>query len=167
GPLYRHYADPAYTLVDGDDDGQPVAGQSPLPGGRPVYLTGRWSFDLGGVVQLPGAVSAAAQLNGRQGVPLAYFRTVARDQAGPVNVRAAELVDAFRSDDVVSLDARLDKQIDLGSDVVLGVSMEALNLLVAGQVLRRDSNLGGTRADFVDEVMAPRVPRVGVELQFR
>jgi hypothetical protein len=167
GPVYRRYADPTYSLLDGDYNGQPVAGQSPLPGGRPIYFSGRWSFDLGTVVQLPGAFSAAAQINGRQGVPLAYFQTVARDRAGPVDVRAADLVDAFRSDDVVTLDARIDKQIDLGSEVTLGMSLEALNLLAAGQVLRRESNLGVTRANFVDEVVTPRILRLGLKLQFR
>jgi hypothetical protein len=167
GPLYQRYADPTYALLDGNYAGQPVAGQSPVPGGRPVYLSGRWSFDLSGVVQLPGAFSAAAELTGRQGVPLPYYQTVARDRAGPVDVRAAELVDAFRSDNLVSLDARIDKQFDLGSDVALAVSLEALNLLAAGQVLRRETNLGVTRANFVDEVVAPRVLRLGLKLQFR
>ncbi|HXO43498.1 MAG TPA: hypothetical protein VN999_18765, partial [Thermoanaerobaculia bacterium] len=52
GPNYRHYADPTAALVDGDYSGQPVAGQSPLPGGRPLYLSSQWSFDLSAAVQL-------------------------------------------------------------------------------------------------------------------
>jgi hypothetical protein len=167
GPAYRRYADPTYSLVDGNYSGQPVAGQSPLPGGRPLYLSSRWSFDLSGAVQLPGALSAAAEINGRQGSPLAYYRSVARDRAGPVDLRVAKLVDAFRSDDVVSFDVRLDKEIDNGPDLAIAVSLEALNLLAAGQVLRRESNLGVGRANFVDEVVAPRILRLGLKLQFR
>jgi hypothetical protein len=167
GPDYRRYADPTVALVDGNYDGEPVAGQSPLPGGRPLYLASRWSFDLAGVVELPGAFSAAAELNGRQGYPLAYYRTVARASAGPVDVRASGRVDAFRSDDLASLDLRLDKQIDRRSDLGIAVSLEALNLVTSGQVLRRETNLGVGRANFVDEVVAPRLLRLGLKLDFR
>ena len=167
GPTYRRYADPSAALVDGNYDGQPVAGQSPLPGGRPVYLSSHWAFDLSAAVQLPGAVSAAVEINGRQGVPLAYYRTVARDLAGPVDLRLTDRVDAFRSDDLVTFDARLDKEIAAGSDLNLAVSLEGLNLLASGQVLRRETNLGVGRANFVDEVMTPRLLRLGLKLQFR
>jgi hypothetical protein len=139
----------------------------PLPGGRPIYLSSQWSFDLSAAVQLPGALSAAVAVNGRQGFPLAYFRTVARANAGPVDLRLTGRVDAFRSDDLVSCDARLDKVIATGSDVAVAVSLEGLNLLVAGQVLRRETNLGVGRADFIDEVIAPRLFRLGLKLQFR
>lgn len=167
GPAYRRYADPSAALLDGNYDGQPVAGQSPVPSGRPVYLSGHWAFDLSAAVRLPGAVSAAVEIDGRQGVPLTYYRTVARDLAGPIDLRLADRVDAFRSDDLVSFDARIDKEIAIGPDLSLAVSLEGLNLLASGQVLRRETNLGVGRADFVDEAMTPRLLRLGLKLQFR
>jgi len=167
GPNYRRFADPTAALVDGNYDGQPVAGQSPLPGGRPLYLSSQWSFDLSAAVQLPGAMSAAVAINGRQGFPLAYYRTVARDSAGPVDLRLTGLVDAFRSDDLVSCDVRLDKDVAASSDVAVYVSLEGLNLLTSGQVLRRETNLGVGRANFVDQVITPRLLRLGLKLQFR
>ena len=167
GPNYRRYADPTPALVDGDYSGQPVAGQSPLPGGRPLYLSSRWSFDLSAAVELPGALSAAVAINGRQGFPLAYYRTVARNNAGPVDLRVTGQVDAFRSDDLVSCDARLDKNIAAGSDVAVALSLEGLNLLTSGQVLRRETNLGVGRANYVDQVITPRLLRLGLKLQFR
>jgi hypothetical protein len=167
GPNYRRYADPTAALVDGNYSGQPVAGQSPLPGGRPLYLSSQWSFDLSAAVQLPGALSAAVAINGRQGNPLAYYRTVARNNAGPVDLRLTGRVDAFRSDHLVSCDARLDKDIAAGSDVAVALSLEGLNLLTSGQVLRRETNLGVGRANFVDQVITPRLLRLGLKLQFR
>jgi hypothetical protein len=167
GPRYLRYADPSPTLVDGSYQGQPVGGQSNLPGGRPLYLASRWSFDLGGAVQLPGALAAAIEINGRQGFPLAWYRTIGRDQAGPVDLRLVDRVDRFRSDDLVSLNARLDKEIAAGPDLAVAVSLEALNLLTSGQVLRRETNLGVGRANFVDEVVTPRLLRLGLKLQFR
>jgi hypothetical protein len=167
GPNYRHYADPTAALVDGNYSGQPVAGQLPLPGGRPLYLSSHWSFDLSAAVRLPGALSAAVAINGRQGYPLAYYRTVARDRAGPVDLLLTGRVDAFRSDDLVSCDARLDKEITASSDFAVAVSLEGLNLLTSGQVLRRETNLGVGRADFVDQVITPRLLRLGLKLQFR
>ncbi len=167
GPTYRHYADPSPALVDGNYDGQPVAGQSPLPGGRPAYLSSHWAFDLSAAVQLPAAFSAAVEISGRQGVPLAYYRTIGRDLSGPVDLRLTQRVDAFRSDDLVSFDARLDKEIAAGPDLTFALSLEGLNLLTSGQVLRRETNLGVGRANFVDEVLTPRLLRLGLKLQFR
>ncbi len=92
---------------------------------------------------------------------------MARDNAGPVDLRLTGRVDAFRSDDLVSCDARLDKEIAAGSDLAIAISLEGLNLLTAGQVLRRETNLGVGRANFVDQVIAPRLLRLGVKLQFR
>src|SRR6202521_4141793 len=167
GPNSRRYADPTAALVDGNYSGQPVAGQSPLPSGRPLYLSSHWSFDLSAAVQLPGALSAAVAINGRQGYPLAYYRTVARDNSGPIDLRLTGRVDAFRSDDLVSCDVRLDKEIAAGSDLAIAVSLEALNLLTSGQVLRRETNLGVGRANFADQVITPRLLRLGLKLQFR
>jgi hypothetical protein len=166
GPDYRRYADPTPTLLDGSYQGQPVAGSSDLPGGRPLYLAGRWSFAVGGTVQLPGALTAAVAVNGREGFPLAWYRTVGRDQAGPVDLRLVR-VDAFRSDHLVSLDARLDKAIGAARDLAVVVSVEALNLVTSGQVLQRETNLGVGRAGYVDEVVTPRLLRLGVKVQFR
>jgi hypothetical protein len=166
GPEYERYADPTPQLIDGSYDGQPVAGQL-VPGGRPLYLTSPWSFDLSSAVQLPGHLNATAVVNGRRGLPLAYYRTVARDSAGPVDLRLGERADAFRSDDVVSLSARLDRDLNLGADLGATVSLEALNLLATGQVLRRETNLGVGRANYVDEVVVPRLLRLALRLQFR
>jgi hypothetical protein len=169
GPAFTRFADPTYAnaLIDGSYTGQPVAGQSPLPGGRPLYFTSPWSFDLGGVLELPGACTAALQINGRDGLPLAYYRTVSRPIAGPIDLRLTGRVDDLRTSDLVTVDARLDKTISRGTDFAVTVSLEALNLLVDGQVLRRETDLGVTRADFVDEVEAPRLLRLGLRVEFR
>jgi hypothetical protein len=165
GPEYLHYADPTPSLIDGGYDGQPVAGQ-PLPGGRPLYLLSPWSFDLATTVDLPADVTASAVVNGRQGLPLAYFLTVSRNAAGPVDLRLGD-VDASRTDDLVSLGVRLAKDWSLKSDMGATLSLEALNLLASGQVLRRETNLGVSRAGYVDEAVAPRLLRLSLRLAFR
>ncbi len=165
GPEYLHYADPTPSLIDGAYGGQPVAGQ-PLPGGRPLYLLSPWSFDLAATVELPADMTASAVINGRQGMPLPYFLTVSRGAAGPIDLLLAN-VDASRTDDLVSLGARLAKDWSLRGDVGVTVSLEALNLLASGQVLSRETNLGVSRAGYVDEVVAPRLLRLNLRLAFR
>ena len=169
GPDYRLHADPSPLLADGTYDGQPVAAAAPMGagGGPPTYLDSRWTLYVSVAVQLPAGFSAAAALDGRQGFPLAYYRTVSRDAAGVATLRVSPYVDGLRSDDLASLDARLDKQIVWGDDLRFTVSLEALNLAASGQVLRRETDLGVSRANFVDEVVAPRLLRLGLRLQLR
>jgi hypothetical protein len=165
GPSYLQYADPTPSLIDGAYGGQPVAGQ-PLPGGRPIYLLSPWSCDLAATVELPADLTAAAVITGRQGLPLAYFITVPREAAGPVDLRLAD-VDASRTGDLATLGARLAKDWNAAGDLGVTLSLEALNLLGGGQVLRRETNLGVGRANYVDEVEAPRLLRLGLRLAFR
>jgi hypothetical protein len=166
GPDYRRYADPTPALVDGNYPGEPVGVPGATPGGLPLYVVPPWSFDLGGAVDLPWGLAAAAQLAGRAGLPLAWYRMVARDDAGPIDVRVGD-VDSYRTDALVSLDARLEKRLRALSDLDASLSLEALNLLNAGQVLRREADLGATRAGYVDQVVTPRLLRLGLRLRFR
>ncbi|HVT60277.1 MAG TPA: hypothetical protein VHR45_18035 [Thermoanaerobaculia bacterium] len=168
GRNYRRTYDPTFAQRNSDYLGQPVTGRAGLLDQSAIYLSSRWSFNLSGLVQLPAGWNAAAAVNGRQGFPLPYFRQAPRPNAGPVEVLLTDRLDSFRGGDLVSLDARLDKELELRrGDVGLSLSLEALNLLNAGTVLRRQTDLGVSRANFVDEVMAPRLFRLGLRIHWR
>ena len=119
------------------------------------------------LVQLSWGINAALQLDGRQGFPVPYFQQVGRDAAGPVDVQAVDRLDRFRYGSVFTADARLERETALRGELDLTLWIEGLNLLDAGTVLRREADLGVSRAGFVNEVLAPRTFRLGLKLAFR
>jgi hypothetical protein len=74
--------------------------------------------------------------------------------------------DALRTNDLLTLDARLEKGIWFG-DAGLTLSLEASNLLNAGTVLERELDLGTGRAALADETLASRVFRMQVRMSWR
>jgi Ca-activated chloride channel family protein len=167
GPNFTRFADPTPTLALGQSSGAPVVERAGSLLQEPIYLNSRWTAAGSALVMLPWALSASLELTGRQGFPVGYFQPVPRPAAGPVLVQASRRLDAVRYGDLVTLDARLDREIELTSELAFTVTFEALNLLDAGTVLRREANLAVTRAQFIDEVVAPRVLRLGLRVAFR
>src|SRR6185369_17800238 len=112
-----------------------------LFGAAGPYLSSRWAFHADGLAQLPAGFELAAAVNGRQGFPLPWFRQVARPNGGLTNVQLTDWIDASRSGSLVTLDARLDREVIL-RDLSLSVSLGVQNLLSAGTVLARELDLG-------------------------
>ncbi|MBV8199431.1 MAG: hypothetical protein JOZ15_02300, partial [Acidobacteria bacterium] len=167
GPDFTRFADPTPTLALGQSSGAPVVERAGSLLQEPIYLNSRWSAGASALVTLPWALNASAQATGRQGFPVGYFQPVARPAAGPVLVQASRRLDDVRYGNLFTLDAGLDREIAVSSELSLTVALEALNLLDAGTVLRREADLAVTRASFVDEVVAPRVLRLGLRVAFR
>ncbi len=168
GPEFRRFDDPTHTVGSGDNDGARLLRWTSEGGLAPtgVAVDSRWSFQLDGAIELPWRLDLAASLSGREGYPSPWLRRVARPVAGIAAVQLTEDPASLRTGDVVTLDARLAKQLELG-DLRLGVSLEAFNLLGADTVLRRELDLGVGRGGAVDEAVAPRVLRLGVRLAWR
>ncbi len=170
GSAFRRFDDPTNALGGDDDEGLPMA---PLAGTAswhphetPRFQAARWSFLAVGLVRLPRNFNLSAAVNGRQGDPLPYYRQVARERAGLARVQLTGRPDALRTDDLVTVDAGLEKEMYFG-DLGLTVSLEALNFLNEDTVLARDLDLGVGRGGFAGETLAPRTLRVGVRVSWR
>jgi hypothetical protein len=167
GASFRRFDDPTNTLGSGDDEGQPVAEiASGRPHEVPSFEASRWSFHALGFVELRDGLNLSAAVNGRQGQPLPYYRQVARERAGLVLVQLTGRPDALRTDDLLTLDARLAKEIQI-DDAALTLSLEAANLLNAGTVLARELDLGTGRAALADDALAARAFRFQVRVSWR
>ncbi len=167
GPAFRRFDDPTNTLGSGDDEGRPV---TEIASGRPHEIPGfqsaGWSFHALGFVVLRDGLNLSAAVNGRQGYPLPYYRQVARERAGLARVQLTGRPDALRTSDLLTLDARLEKEIAIG-DASFTLSLEAANLLNAGTVLKRELDLGTGRAALANETLASRVFRMQVRMGWR
>ena len=76
---------------------------------------------------------------------------------------ARELEDAF---DIIMLDARIDKNFDIGESSVT-VGIDVFNLLNEDYVLQRQRNVNAGTANQVREVLSPRVFRLGIKFHLR
>jgi hypothetical protein len=119
----------------------------------------RWGFNL------------AANLTGRQGYPIRYGRRIFRDTLADtpglgIVVPVTSDVDRFRYPDIHTLDLRVAKDFHF-SDLGLTLSADLFNALNQSYVLQRQGVLGGNRGDHVQEILSPRVFRLGARLSFR
>jgi hypothetical protein len=135
-------------------------------------LQSSWAFNVNGMYQLapnrPWGFNIAGNLYGRQGYPLAYWvQYVSRLDGLQRRADAVSSADQFRTDDVYTLDLRLEKEFAVSNAMGLTFSIDAFNVLNESTVLRRDLNLSGPRSDFIDETLAPRIYRLGVRLSWR
>ncbi len=151
-----------------------------------VFINSNWSYDLAGLYQVapakPWGFNLAANITGRQGYPVPYNVALdPGDAIGARNVLVVGDVERFRVDDIMMVNLRLEKEIDLG-DFGLTLSVDGFNVTNESYVLQRDSALAGqlvnletgavsavgsSSGDFVREVVNPRIFRVGARLNFR
>ncbi|MEA3276282.1 MAG: hypothetical protein U9Q81_13535, partial [Pseudomonadota bacterium] len=85
------------------------------------------------------------------------------------NTRFAALgrSDDFRTQDIYTLDLRLEKEFAATENVGLTFSIDAFNVFNENYVLRRSLRLNGPRPDYLNETLAPRIWRLGVRLTWR
>jgi hypothetical protein len=84
---------------------------------------------------------------------------------GNLQALAQPRVDEDRYENVWDLDLRLAKQVRLGrAGLTLGA--ELFNVFNSGVVLRRDGNARAESFDRIDEILSPRILRLGVRLTF-
>ena len=134
----------------------------------------RWSWNVNGMVRIapekPWAFNLAGNVFHRQGYPLPYFVEAAGSDGVDRELSVTDELDAFRLDDLQVVDLRLDKDVALGRDLALTLSLEGFNLLGEGTVLRRELDLlrrGPSGPDFVTATVSPRIYRIGMRLTWR
>ena len=171
GDEYRRFEDPNNTVSDGlgfSDSDEVFFEQS--GGNKSNVLTGgRWSFSLNGLYQVapdrPWGFNLGASVNGREGYISPPF-VQSRSAVGRRNIQLTSDLDAFRNDDVVVFDARIEKDFRVG-DWNLNLGIDGFNLLGEDYVLQRERNLLVGRANQINEALSPRVFRVGMTLRLR
>ena len=169
--------DPTDTIGGGIVDGTDVLqGSGTVSGAKGnVFINSNWSYSLTGLYQVaPDArwgFNLAASLTGREGYPIRYARRVNRapiaDTPG-VGIDVPIVADAneFRAPDIHLLDLRIEKEFRL-NDFGFTVGADLFNALNESYVLQRQSILGRRNSDHVQEVVSPRILRLGVRLSWR
>ncbi|HEX3555216.1 MAG TPA: carboxypeptidase regulatory-like domain-containing protein [Thermoanaerobaculia bacterium] len=174
--------DPTDTVAGGIVDGTDVlqgSGTTSGPKGS-VFINSRWSYNVNGMYQIapdhPWGFNLAANLTGRQGYPLRYVQRIVRstivDAAGtgidiPINADP----NAFRYPDIHVVDFRVEKELTF-NQVGITLGVDVFNALNKSYVLQRQSVIANSgspvsNADYVTEILSPRVYRLGARFSFR
>ena len=163
--------DPTHFL-GGGHDGDPVLQGSGTGSGSKggIYINSNWSYSMNGLYQVapdrPWGFNLAANLTGREGYPVPYFRRVTRNGIpGTANVQAVDS-DEFRNDDIHVVDARIEKEFTF-SDFGLTLGVDVFNALNENFVLQRRHQLAIGATNNVTEILSPRIFRIGARLSFR
>ena len=147
------------------------------------YINSTWQFNVSGTVQLPLAITAAANVFGRQGFPTVYFvNAITRDSQDrdtiPLQIGS---VGAYRNPDVYQLDLHVERPFRIGSRVTVVPALDCFNVANSHTVLQRVGFVGTyetppekphrsrRRTSFNDpaEQLSNRTFRVGVRISFR
>jgi hypothetical protein len=145
-------------------DGGPVSILSGGSGKASFYSSFKWQVYADALVSLPGSIDLSTAIFGRQGGIYPTNITTSLGADGSTRVLATA-VDAARYDNLWNLDFRLARNSKIGR-VTLTPSIELFNALNNDVVLSRARNAASATLGRVEEVISPRILRLGARLSF-
>ena len=156
---------PTRQDIAGLENGGQVSIQGGGSGKAAFYSSFKWQVYASAGVALPASFDFSASFFGRQGGLLPVILRLGAGSDGTLNVLASGPVDQERYATLTNLDFRLARNTKVGK-VTITPSVELFN------VLNNDVVLGvfrqATSANFrrVDDVVSPRILRIGARVSF-
>ena len=142
-----------------------------------VFLNSKWQISFVGLYQLPWGFAVAANLYGRQGYPINWYRQAPDNGTDglPRNVFVTPVA-ASRYEDVFELDLRVEKTIRIAGTSTVTLSADLFNATNQGTVLQRQNRIfvlddGSTidpssNTNQIREIQSPRIWRFGARIAF-
>lgn len=155
----------AGTLSGPGTTGGQIAPRSGGSGKGDIFYNARWQLNANGFYQLPGGLEVGANVFGRQGYvkPLIFQLTAGADST--VRALATPNLDDNRYPNLWDADVRIAYTVNL-SPVKFLLSLDVFNVFNAGTTLSQNRNLSASAFGTINEIIAPRVARLGVKFQF-
>ena len=151
--------------VDGGIVGRPTSGSGKS---GIVQVLPKYQFIATGLYQAGWGINLAGNLVNRQGFAMPYHRrsvTTSDPIAPRKDILVVEEVDDFRLPSVTSFDVRLGKEFAFHR-TRFNIDLDVFNLFNSATILGRQYNLTATTANNVQEIMNPRVLRLGARFSF-
>ena len=122
-------------------------------------------MNANGFYQLPAGFEVGANLFARQGYvrPLIIQASVPGD--GTLRALATTTLDEVRYPNLWDLDLRLAKTVKI-TRVKFLLSADLFNVLNSSTVLAQNRNLAAGAFGTINEIISPRIARLGVKFQF-
>jgi hypothetical protein len=147
-------------------DGGIVAPQSLGSGKGDVFYGARWQLTANALYQLPAGFEIAGSLFARDGYPRPIIMNIGAGQDGNIAALASPKLDTERFSDVWTADFRFAKRFRFGEDQSIVLSAELFNAFNSNAVLQRNRDAASDVFNRVEEIMAPRIGRFGITLNF-
>jgi hypothetical protein len=146
-------------------DGGQVSILSGGSGKQQLFSSVKWQLAANALVQLPWDMEVSGALFGRQGHPRPTYLSITSPGEPRKGVLAEPTIDGRRYPDLWNLDLRLAKNIKVGGSSAV-LSAECFNLLNSGVELTRTRDAASSVFNRLDEVLSPRVLRLGLRFLF-
>ena len=150
-------------------NGGPVVVRSSGSGKSQIYLLPpKYQFTANGMYQGPWGLDFGANLVMRQGYGAPWYQDRVRSGDPVINNKTLMLtqtVDQFRLDPVTSFDVRAEKMFKFGASSA-AIDFDVFNLFNAATILGYQYNARVTTYNTVQEIMQPRIARIGVRFFF-
>ncbi len=135
--------------------------------GKSVYYSAKWAFNASALYQLPAGFEVSGNLYGRQGFPRPiYLRLNAGAPYGSLNALAVPQIDSIRLPNLWNLDLRLAKNLKIAGSTAFTLTADAFNVLNKNTVLNRFNQANSSSFNRLDEILNPRIVRLGLRLSF-
>jgi len=153
------------TLSGPQVEGGQIAPQSSGSGKGDIFYNARWQLNANGFYQLPAGFEVGANLFGRQGYiePIIFLASAGAD--GTRRALGTATFDNTRYPNLWDLDFRVAKTINVAKVRFL-LSADLFNSLNAGTTLALGRNVLASDFGTINEIIAPRILRLGVKFQF-
>lgn len=122
-------------------------------------------MNANGSYQLPWDLLASGNLFARQGSPFPVVRQASIGVGGTASVLVSPQVDAFRLDNLYSLDLRVGKKVNVGRGS-FNLSADVFNVFNANTTLGAQTNIASPNFQLIGLNLSPRILRFGVRVQF-
>jgi Carboxypeptidase regulatory-like domain/TonB dependent receptor/TonB-dependent Receptor Plug Domain len=150
-------------LVSGFLDGGLAVNAHP---GSEFVINAKWMYSVAGLYELPWGINVAGTVYGRQGYPAFETISVNRpDGLGLTSVLVDADLDASRYSSVQLVDLRVQKTLEWRG-VRATLDLDLFNAFNSGVILRQFREATATTFRRPQEIVAPRLIRLGLQLQF-
>lgn len=155
------------TSLDTDTmkNGSQYAPRSAGSGQGDLFINAKWQVNLNGVYQLPWEAEVAGNLFGRQGNPYPIFRQASLGLDGSNRVLVSPDLDTFRFDNTWNLDLRFAKRFST-QHVGARLEFDLFNVMNSNVELQRERNAASPNFQRLNQILSPRILRIGVRLNF-
>ncbi len=177
-------SNPSRTDTDVIGNFSPVSGPQVDGGAYPTrsggsgkgdsFVNAKWQIVANALFQLPAGLELSGAFFGRQGHPRPIVQRRGLGFEGPIRLLAVSELDTERLPSVYNLDLRLAYNLRFGSSAVI-VSADLFNVFNSNTELSRarqasspawDKSTGTGSFNRLDEILNPRVFRLGLRFQF-